>query len=88
MNKWQLFFFSAETFVSNLNEGYRPFMGEEQNFFTVFSIFFPAVAGIQAGASISGDLKVIIKIYHIKNFLHNLMNYLCMSLKKINGNKF
>ncbi|ODM98389.1 Bumetanide-sensitive sodium-(potassium)-chloride cotransporter [Orchesella cincta] len=41
----------------NLGPGYRFSEGMEQDFFSIFSIFFPAVAGIQAGASISGDLK-------------------------------
>lgn len=37
---------------------YRYFEGVEHNFFSVFSIFFPAATGILAGANISGDLKV------------------------------
>ena len=49
---------SAEVIMANLPSDYR---GGE-NFFTVFSIFFPAATGILAGANISGDLKVVIKI--------------------------
>lgn len=46
--------------MENLGPGYRFSEGVPQDFFSIFSIFFPAVAGIQAGASISGDLKVIV----------------------------
>ncbi|XP_013170023.1 PREDICTED: bumetanide-sensitive sodium-(potassium)-chloride cotransporter isoform X2 [Papilio xuthus] len=42
---------------SNLASDYRYFEGVEHNFFSVFSIFFPAATGILAGANISGDLK-------------------------------
>ncbi|XP_048484442.1 bumetanide-sensitive sodium-(potassium)-chloride cotransporter [Plutella xylostella] len=42
---------------SNLGPDYRYFEGVEHNFFSVFSIFFPAATGILAGANISGDLK-------------------------------
>ncbi|XP_047532187.1 bumetanide-sensitive sodium-(potassium)-chloride cotransporter isoform X1 [Vanessa atalanta] len=41
----------------NLGPDYRTFEGVEHNFFSVFSIFFPAATGILAGANISGDLK-------------------------------
>ncbi|XP_052742375.1 bumetanide-sensitive sodium-(potassium)-chloride cotransporter isoform X2 [Bicyclus anynana] len=42
---------------SNVGPDYRMFEGVEHNFFSVFSIFFPAATGILAGANISGDLK-------------------------------
>ncbi|XP_052752260.1 bumetanide-sensitive sodium-(potassium)-chloride cotransporter-like isoform X2 [Galleria mellonella] len=41
----------------NLWSDYRYYEGVEHNFFSVFSIFFPAATGILAGANISGDLK-------------------------------
>lgn len=44
--------FAKGTFSENFVPTFR---GE--NFFTVFSIFFPAATGILAGANISGDLK-------------------------------
>jgi len=49
--------FSVEVLKSNLKSDYRFSEGLQQNFFTVFAIFFPSVTGIQAGANISGDLK-------------------------------
>lgn len=45
---------------------YRYFEGVEHNFFSVFSIFFPAATGILAGANISGDLKVVIIFFEVQ----------------------
>ncbi|XP_033843476.1 solute carrier family 12 member 1 isoform X1 [Periophthalmus magnuspinnatus] len=52
--KSQGFFgYNSKIFMENFAPDFR---GNE-NFFTVFSIFFPAATGILAGANISGDLR-------------------------------
>ncbi|XP_071450086.1 bumetanide-sensitive sodium-(potassium)-chloride cotransporter [Hetaerina americana] len=48
---------SAEVFKENSYPEYRFSENVNQDFFSVFAIFFPSVTGIQAGANISGDLK-------------------------------
>uniref|UniRef100_A0A182PIC3 Bumetanide-sensitive sodium-(Potassium)-chloride cotransporter n=1 Tax=Anopheles epiroticus TaxID=199890 RepID=A0A182PIC3_9DIPT len=48
---------SADRFVANLGPDYRRSEGIEQDFFSVFGIFFPSVTGVQAGANICGELK-------------------------------
>ncbi|XP_059611500.1 bumetanide-sensitive sodium-(potassium)-chloride cotransporter isoform X2 [Phlebotomus argentipes] len=48
---------STSLFTENWGPDYRFSEGLDQNFFSVFAIFFPSVTGIQAGANISGDLK-------------------------------
>lgn len=42
--------------VETLKENLLPSFRDGYNFFTVFSIYFPAATGIMAGANISGDL--------------------------------
>ncbi|EEB16309.1 sodium-potassium-chloride cotransporter, putative [Pediculus humanus corporis] len=48
---------SSKLLAENWGSDYRYSEMKQQNFFSVFAIFFPSVTGIQAGANISGDLK-------------------------------
>ncbi|CAG7716943.1 unnamed protein product, partial [Allacma fusca] len=49
--------YNVDTWNENFNSDYRLTDGKQQSFFTVFSIYFPSVTGIVAGANLSGDLK-------------------------------
>lgn len=54
---------SQTVFKQNWGSNYKFSEGLDQNFFSVFAIFFPSVTGLQAGANISGDLKVTFYIF-------------------------
>lgn len=47
----------VEVFKENLYPDFTYSEGLDQDYFTVFAIFFPSVTGLQAGANICGDLK-------------------------------
>ena len=42
----------------NWGPQYSSYEGKDQDFFSIYAVFFPAVTGIVAGANMSGDLKV------------------------------
>lgn len=58
-------FMTVSVLQSNMGPDYRFYEGVQHNFFSVFSIFFPAATGILAGANISGDLKVLRHYYFV-----------------------
>lgn len=47
-----------ELIRENWGPGYTVTDGQMQDFFSVFSVYFPAGIGILAGANVSGDLRV------------------------------
>lgn len=53
-----LHYIPVKTFKENWYSDYRIDNNVQQSIFTIFAVFFPSVTGIQAGANISGDLKV------------------------------
>jgi len=63
------YYIPVETFKQNWHSDYRMEKDVQHSFFTIFAVFFPSVTGIQAGANISGDLKVhkIILIQQVIN---------------------
>lgn len=48
----------VELLYENWHPAYAVADGVVQNFFSVFTVYFPAAIGILAGANVSGDLKV------------------------------
>lgn len=50
----------------NWSPGYTFTDGQMQDFFSVFSVYFPAGIGILSGANVSGDLKVTPFFFSLK----------------------
>ena len=63
------------TFVDNFPSDYH----DNQGFFSVFSVFFPAATGILAGANISGNLKVLVPYLFILMLLNMIGSTNCYS---------
>lgn len=50
--------------MKTTEENWHPDYREGNDFFSVFAIYFPAITGVQAGANICGDLRVINEHHH------------------------
>lgn len=69
-NRNECHYISVKTFKENWYSHYT----DDQTFFTIFAVFFPSVTGIQAGANISGDLKVSL-LKNINIIFGNIYKY-------------
>jgi hypothetical protein len=70
------FFFPVRLIRENFFPDYRFSEGARHDFFSVYSIFFPAATGILAGANISGDLTVKLFTGFI-SLQHSLVVMIC-----------
>ena len=58
------------TFLDNLKPAYAVSDGMQQDFFSIFSIFFPAVSGIQAGKTEVSSETMKHRILNAEFFMH------------------
>lgn len=73
--------FAEDTAIQNWVPDFRKAEGEDHHFITIFAIYFPSMTGVQSGANICGDLRVL--MFHKYEFTEPTNSSL--TFKNLNG---